>query len=122
MAKILVVDDEEDIPQVVTITLEAHGHDVQSAKDGKKALDMVAKHHPDLIVLDVMMPKMNGLQVVEALHADAETKDIPILMLTATTQYALKPDEYWRERVGVQDYITKPFEPRDLLNRVEALV
>jgi len=119
MAKILVVDDEEDIVQVVSITLEARGHEVQTAYNGKECIAKVKKDEPDLIVLDVMMPKMNGMQVVDALRNSTNYNHIPIIMLTAATQFARKPDEYWREKVGVEDYISKPFEPVDLLKRVD---
>lgn len=122
MAKILVVDDEEDIVQVVSITLEARGHDVNTAYNGKECLAQVKKDEPDLIVLDVMMPKMNGMQVVDHLRNSAEYNHIPIIMLTAATQHARKPDEYWQKKVGVEDYITKPFEPIDLLERVDKVL
>lgn len=122
MAKILVVDDEEDIVQVVTITLEARGHDVIPAYNGKECLAKVKKTEPDLIVLDVMMPKMNGMQVVDQLRNSTEYDHIPIIMLTAATQYARKPDEYWQKKVGVEGYITKPFEPVDLLKRVDEVL
>ena len=122
MAKIMVVDDEEDIVQVVSITLEARGHDVETAYNGKECLAKLKKSVPDLIVLDVMMPKMNGMQVVDALRNNDKYNRIPIIMLTAATQFARKPDEYWRDKVGVEDYITKPFEPIDLLKRVDRIL
>jgi len=122
MVKILVVDDEEDIVQVVSITLEARGHDVKTAYNGKECLAQIKKDAPDLIILDVMMPKMNGMQVVDHLRNSTQYNHIPIIMLTAATQHARKPDEYWRKKVGVEDYITKPFEPIDLLERVDRVL
>ena len=122
MANILVVDDEDDILQVVSITLEARGHDIRTATNGKECIAQVKKKAPDLIVLDVMMPKMNGMQVVDALRNSTEYNHIAIIMLTAATQHARKPDEYWRKKVGVEDYITKPFEPIDLIKRVEEVL
>jgi DNA-binding response OmpR family regulator len=122
MADILVVDDEEDIVQVIQITLEARGHNIRVAYNGKQCLSQVKKKVPDLIVLDVMMPKMNGMQVVDTLRNSSKWNTIPIIMLTAATQYARKPDDYWQKKVGVDDYISKPFEPVDLLERVKKVL
>jgi two-component system alkaline phosphatase synthesis response regulator PhoP len=100
MAKILVVDDEPDIVEIITFTLESKGHEITSAKDGAEGISQVKKEEPDLIILDVMMPKMNGMQVVDYLRNKEEYNHIPIIMLTATTQYSRKPDEEWREDRG----------------------
>jgi len=122
MAKILVVDDEPDIVEIVTFTLESKGHAVVAAGDGAEGIAKVKKEKPELIILDVMMPKMNGMQVVDYLRNKEEYNHIPIIMLTATTQYSRKPDEEWRKKVGVEDYISKPFEPLDLVNRVDRVL
>lgn len=123
MAKfILVVDDDRDIAEVIRVTLESKGFEVETVYDGKQALVSTKKRKPDAIVLDLMMPKMSGIQVINALKGDTTTRDIPILMLTAATKYSEKPDTYWQEKVGVDDYISKPFEPSELLDRVEKLV
>jgi DNA-binding response OmpR family regulator len=119
---ILVVDDDRDIAQVIKVTLESKAFEVEVAYDGKQALAFVKKRKPDGIVLDLMMPKMSGIQVLNALKADSTTRDIPVLMLTAATKYSQKPDTYWKEKVGVDDYVSKPFEPMELLARVENLV
>ena len=122
MAKILLVDDEEDIREVVGITIESQGHDVITAADGQEAIKMVKKHEPDLIVLDLMMPKMNGLEVVEILKNTDAYNHIPIVMLTAASQFAKQKDEEYRKKVGVEDYISKPFEPLDLVRRIEKIL
>ncbi|MCX7919212.1 MAG: response regulator [bacterium] len=119
---ILVVDDDRDIAQVIKVTLESKAFEVELAYDGKQALASAKRRKPDVIVLDLMMPKMSGIQVLNALRAENSTKDVPVLMLTAATKYSEKPDEYWKEKVGVDDYVSKPFEPMDLLRRVEALI
>jgi DNA-binding response OmpR family regulator len=119
---VLVVDDDRDIAQVIKVTLESKAFEVDVAYDGKQALASAKKRKPDAIVLDLMMPKMSGIQVLNALKADATTRDIPVLMLTAATKYSEKPDSYWKEKVGVDDYVSKPFEPMELLSRVENLV
>jgi two-component system alkaline phosphatase synthesis response regulator PhoP len=122
MAKILVVDDEPDIVEIITFTLESKGHEITSAKDGAEGIEQVKKDEPDLIILDVMMPKMNGMQVVDYLRNKEQYNHIPIIMLTATTQYSRKPDEEWRKKIGVEDYISKPFEPIDLITRVDKVL
>jgi two-component system alkaline phosphatase synthesis response regulator PhoP len=122
MAKILVVDDEPDIVEIVTFTLEAKGHSVIGAKDGAEGITKVKKEKPELIVLDVMMPGMNGMQVVDYLRNKEEFSHIPIVMLTATTQYSQKPDEDWKKKVGVEDFISKPFEPLDLAKRIDQVL
>ena len=122
MAKILVVDDEPDIVEIITFTLESKGHEITAAKDGAEGIEQVKKDEPDLIILDVMMPKMNGMQVVDYLRNKEQYNHIPIIMLTATTQYSRKPDEEWRKKIGVEDYISKPFEPIDLITRVDKVL
>lgn len=119
---VLVVDDDRDIAQVIKVTLESKAFEVEVAYDGKQALASAKKRKPDAIVLDLMMPKMSGIQVLNALKSEAGTRDIPVLMLTAATKYSEKPDTYWKEKVGVDDYVSKPFEPMELLSRVENLV
>lgn len=119
---ILVVDDDRDIAQVIKVTLESKAFEVEVAYDGKQALASAKKRKPDAIVLDLMMPKMSGIQVLNALKAEAGTRDIPVIMLTAATKYSEKPDTYWKEKVGVDDYVSKPFEPMELLSRVENLI
>lgn len=118
MAKILVVDDEPDIREVVGIVLETSGHEVMYAEDGKKGLSLVKKWQPDLIILDVMMPKMNGMQVLQLLRNMDEFDHIPVIMLTATTQYAREDDEHYKKKTGADDFISKPFNPADLVERV----
>ncbi|HNT36219.1 MAG TPA: response regulator [bacterium] len=122
MAKILIVDDEEDIAEVIRITLETSGHIVQTASNGAEGLTFVKKIEPDLVILDVMMPKMNGMQVVEILKGSDATAHIPILMLTAVTKNSLQPDEHWRKKVGVEDFMSKPFEPLELRDRVDKML
>jgi len=122
VAYILVVDDEQDIAEVLKITLETRGHDVRTAENGVKALAMIKKKEPDLVVLDVMMPKMNGMQVVDVMRNKESLNHIPIIMLTAVTKDSVQPDEHWKKKVGVEDFMSKPFEPLELLQRVEDLL
>lgn len=114
--KILVVDDEKSINDLIRLDLEFEGYTVESAFDGQEALDMVDKFHPDLIVLDVMLPKVSGFDVCKRINME---KSIPIILLTAKTDVI---DRVLGLELGADDYITKPFDNRELLARVKALL
>ncbi len=116
--KILVVDDERHIVRLVEVNLARAGYDVVSAYDGVEALEKVKSEKPDMIVLDVMMPRMDGFEVLKRLQADPETQDIPVIMLTAKAQDA---DIFRGWSSGVSSYLTKPFNPRELLTFVERI-
>jgi CheY-like chemotaxis protein len=114
-AKILVVDDEPSIVKLVKTTLESRGYDVITAFDGQEAIIEAKLHKPDLILLDVMMPHMDGNEARKRLLADPVTKDIPVIHLTAVGDF-----DKQREALsdGATDYIVKPFTPSDLANQV----
>jgi phosphate regulon transcriptional regulator PhoB len=118
-AKILVVDDEKDIVELVQYNLKKEGYGVISACDGERALDLVKKELPDLIVLDLMLPGMDGLEVCRTLKNDSRTSDIPVIMLTAKGEEA---DIVVGLELGADDYITKPFSVRQLLARVKTVL
>jgi len=117
--KILLVDDERDLVRSVTFRLVDAGYDVVVAMDGVEALEKAKGEMPDLIVLDLMLPKMNGYKVCSLLKADPRYKKIPILMFTARAQEA---DRRMSEEVGANAYVTKPFEPEILLAKIEELL
>ena len=114
-AKILVVDDEPSIVKLVTATLEGRGYTVFTAFDGQEAIIEAKLHKPDLILLDVMMPHMDGTEARKRLLSDPVTKDIPVIHLTAVGDF-----DQQREALadGATDYIVKPFTPSDLANVV----
>ncbi len=114
-AKILVVDDEPSIVKLVTTTLEARGYTVFPAYDGRECLTEAKIHKPDLILLDIMMPHMDGREARKALLADPLTKDIPVIHLSAVGDFE---QQLKATAEGVTDYITKPFTPSDLAARV----
>ena len=114
--KILVVDDEADVLLLCRVNLEFEGYEVVEAGDGEAAMRKVAAERPDVILLDVMMPKMDGWQVLAALKADPETADIPVVMLTAKVQ---DQDQIRGWSGGAADYITKPFSPLALSQVLE---
>lgn len=116
--KILAVDDEKHIVRLVQVNLERHGYTVITAYDGKDALEKVHSEHPDLIVLDVMMPYMDGFEVLQNLKKDQNTRDIPVIMLTAKAQDA---DVFKGWQSGADCYLTKPFNPMELIMFVKRI-
>ena len=119
MARVLAVDDDHVIRGLLEVNLEMEGHEVVSAVDGSDALAKVAEHRPDLILLDVMMPNLNGWQVAERLKGDAATRHIPIVFLSAR---AMDADVRRGAELGVESYVTKPFDPIDLMDLVQRLL
>lgn len=121
MAKenILVVEDEEAIQELVRYNLSREGFMVQEAASGEEALERVHKQAPALILLDLMLPELDGLEVCKRLKSDERTQHIPIIMLTAKSEDA---DVVTGLELGADDYITKPFSPRVLVARVRALL
>ena len=117
--EILVVEDEESILELVTFNLKKEGYDVQGVTTGEEALDYARTGSPDLIVLDLMLPGVDGLEVCKRLKNDPQTEQVPIVMLTARSEEA---DIVTGLELGADDYITKPFSPRVLLARVRAVL
>lgn len=114
--KVLVVDDEADVLLLCRVNLEFEGYEVIEAHDGEEAMEKVHAERPDIVLLDVMMPKMDGWQVLAALKADPETADVPVVMLTAKVQ---DQDQIRGWSGGAADYITKPFSPLALSQVLE---
>jgi DNA-binding response OmpR family regulator len=116
---LLVADDDEDILAMVQFRLARSGFEVVVARDGEEALQLAREQRPDLAVLDWMMPKATGLEVLRALRAGAETAGIPVVLLTARASEA---DIQAGFDAGADDYIAKPFSPQELASRVQAIV
>ena len=119
MKTILVIDDEKDLIKLIDLHLSKEGYLVIGAKNGIEGLDIALKHKPDLIMLDLMMPKLDGLEVCKRLKSATETSRIPVVMLTAKAQ---ETDKVIGLELGADDYITKPFSPRELVARVKAVL
>jgi two-component system alkaline phosphatase synthesis response regulator PhoP len=115
--KILIVDDEVDLVETVRFPLEMEGYHVLVSYNGEDALNQARKENPDLILLDLMLPKLDGYKVCRLLKFDDRYKHIPILMLTAKTQ---ERDKTLGMETGANEYITKPFEMDDLIKKVKA--
>jgi DNA-binding response OmpR family regulator len=116
---ILVIDDEKDLIELVRYNLEKEGYDIIAAGDGPSGMEVIRKHRPDLVVLDLMMPGMDGLAVCQQLRSDARVGRVPIIMLTAK---ATEADRIVGLELGADDYITKPFSPREVVARVKAVL
>ena len=116
--RILIVDDEASLRDMLSVTLQAKGYEVFTAANGQEGLEKVENARPNLIVLDVMMPIMDGYDCLKALQADPKYRDIPVIMLTAKAQDA---DVFKGWASGVSSYLTKPFNPRELLIFVERI-
>jgi phosphate regulon transcriptional regulator PhoB len=117
--KILVVDDEHDIIELVSYNLVKEGFDVSSATDGEEALTKLRKETFNLLVLDLMLPGIQGIELCRILKNDPDTKNLPIIMLTAKAE---ELDKILGLELGADDYITKPFSPRELVSRVKAVL
>jgi len=117
--KILVVDDEKELVEMVKLRLEANNYDVIAAYDGQEALDKARSQKPDLIVLDLMLPKIDGYKVCRMLKFDEKYKNIPIILFTARAQ---DEDKNLGKEVRADGYITKPFEPQVLLAKISELI
>lgn len=114
--RVLLAEDEKNVILGVRTCLDAVGYQVEVVEDGEEALNAVRREHPDLILLDLLMPKIDGFEVLKVLKGDQATKQIPIIVLTA------KAEEEDRQRamdLGANDYMTKPFKPQDLWDRLK---
>lgn len=116
MANILVVDDEENIRELLAFNLTREGHQVITAADGVSAINKAREGNIDLIILDLMLPGLDGLEVCRRLRAEEATRPIPIIMLTAKSE---ELDKVVGLEIGADDYVTKPFSPRELIARVK---
>jgi DNA-binding response OmpR family regulator len=116
---VLAADDDEDILALVTFRLERSGYTVLQARDGAEALELARAEKPDLAVLDVMMPKLDGLELTRRLRAEEATSRMPIILLTARAQ---DTDVQQGFDAGADDYIRKPFSPQELRSRVQAML
>jgi DNA-binding response OmpR family regulator len=117
--KILVVDDEVNITQILEFSIGAEGYEVITAANGEEAIDKARREQPDLIILDIMMPKIDGYEACRILKANPLTKGIPVVLLTAKGRDIDKRLGY---EVGATDYIIKPFSPNKLVDRIHQLL
>jgi two-component system phosphate regulon response regulator PhoB len=119
MARVLVVEDETDLQQVLEYNLKQAGHEVSIASRGSEAMRLVREHHPDLVLLDLMLPDMLGTDICRTLKSAPETRAIPVMMVTAKGE---EIDRVVGFELGADDYVVKPFSVRELLLRVSAVL
>ena len=119
MAHVLIIDDSPTDIRVLTTLLEKAGHRVSSAPNAEEGIPMVQREHPDLVIMDVIMPGMNGFQATRQLSRDAATSAIPILIVTTKS---METDRVWGMRQGAKDFLTKPVSEKDLLARINSLL
>ncbi len=117
--KILVVEDEADIRELLRYSLTQEGYAVEEAADGAEALDRIARRAPDLVLLDLMLPRMSGLELCRKLRANSETAQMPVIVVTAKSA---EVDRILGLEMGADDYVVKPFSPREVVARVKALL
>ncbi len=117
--RILIADDEEPVVRIVTVNLELEGYEVIPAYDGAEAWEKIKSEKPDLAILDIMMPEMDGWEVLEKIRSDPELKDMPVIMLTALAQ---APDISRSWEMGAESHLTKPFDPLELITLVRRLL
>ena len=117
--RILLVDDDKELLAALEVKLRKEGYQIDTAPDGEAALEMIATDLPDLVILDVNMPRMNGMDVCRALRSDEKTRDLAIIMLTARDD---EVDRILGLEFGADDYVTKPYNPRELILRVKGLL
>lgn len=119
MKKILIADDKPEVVELVRVSLEGEDYQIIDASDGKKALEKIRLEKPDLVLLDIVMPKKDGFEVLREIRKDSRIKEISVIMLTARGQ---KLDKDKGKELGAQDYIVKPFSPSRLLHKIEEIL
>ena len=117
--KILVVDDEENIVKLVSYNLEQEGYEIITANEGKEALAKIEQEEPDLMILDLMLPKIDGFDICRKVRKDSNSNNLPIIILSAKEE---EIDKILGLELGADDYVTKPFSPRELIARVKAVL
>ncbi|MDC3252746.1 response regulator transcription factor [Crocinitomicaceae bacterium] len=119
MKTILIIDDEDDIRAILTYNLEKEGYTVLNASNGKNGIEMAKEHSPDLVLLDVMMPEMDGIEVCEQLREDSKTENVSVCFLTARSE---DYSQIAGLEAGADDYVSKPIKPKVLMSRIKAIL
>ena len=117
--RILIVDDDKQIVRLLRSYIEQSGYETLTAYDGNEALHMIRAHHPDLVVLDLMLPGLDGWEITRIIRSDAQLREMPIIMLTARVE---DTDRIVGLELGADDYISKPFNPREVVARIRAVL
>lgn len=119
MESILIIEDEIDIANLVRFNFERNGYSVDIAHDGREGLEKILKNQPDLVILDLMLPEIDGYKILKKMQRDTRSHSIPVIMLTAKSQI---DDRLKGLELGADDYVTKPFSPKELILRAQAIL
>jgi two-component system alkaline phosphatase synthesis response regulator PhoP len=119
---VVIIEDDADSARVLKVTLERHGFKVHTTTDGVNGLELIKKHVPDAVVLDIKVPRMNGYEICTTLQSDEKLSRIPIMVITGLIEGPTdERDREWCERLGVSDFMSKPFEPEDFAQRIHKM-
>ena len=116
---VLIVDDSPTEQMIMVKALNGRGYNIITANSGDEAIEKISSKHPDIVILDVVMPGINGFQVCRQIKQSEETKDVKVVMVTGKDQDS---DKFWAKKQGADDYITKPFHPNELINSIDRLM
>jgi DNA-binding response OmpR family regulator len=119
---IVIADDAPEVVEMVKLVLERTGYEIIAFDNGRVALEAIPEIGPDLVLLDIIMPGMNGMEVCQAMKADPKLANIPVIMITSATQGSEVADGFWRIGAGSDDFLSKPFNPMELSARVDHLI
>jgi len=122
MARVMIVDDEPAVIQMIGCVLEIRGIEVMGAQNGRDALDQINEKRPDLIITDLVMPGMNGLDLCKTIKQDPRCEGIPLVLITSATQDSELADGFWRIGTDADEFVSKPFDPFEMADRVERLL
>jgi len=122
MKDILIIDDEQDVLDIVRAVLNTKGYHIRMANGGEEGIRKAKQKAPDLIICDLMMPRVSGREVIKQVKEDEVLKDVPFITVSAVGGDQNKPESFWAQGLGVDEYLFKPFDPMDLLGKVEALL
>ncbi len=122
MACVLIVDDEPSVIQMISCVLEIRGFEILSAGHGREALERMEEKRPDLIITDLVMPGIDGLQFTRKVKEDPRYRDIPLMIVTSATRDSDLADGFWKMGIGADDFVSKPFDPFEMADRVERLL
>lgn len=120
--RVLIIDDEAELQELLSIAFTSHNYKVLKASDGEEGLALASERKPDVILLDIKMPKINGYEFLARLRKDERVAGIPVVVLTSITEDSGRPDEEWARSLEVDDFISKPVEPFELLERVDRVL
>ena len=119
LGRVLLVEDEQDVAELIRYNLTKEGYDVVLSANGNEALRLAREHRPDVLLLDIMVPQLNGWEVCRRLKKDPDLSQIPVIMLSGRVE---EGDKVFGFEVGADDYVTKPFSPRELIARIRAVL